>query len=154
MARPHDRTALTTLISQRIGASRGFTLIELMLVIIIIGFLVAMAVPRLTGKSQQARIATSKADIDANLAVALDLFELDNGRYPTTQEGLQALVRAPSGATSWKGPYLKKGVPQDPWGRAYAYRSPGRFNPEDYDLLSTGPDGVEGGGDDITNKRE
>ena len=136
------------------GQDRGFTLIELMLVIIIIGFLVAMAVPRLTGKSQQARIATTKADIDSNLSVALDLFELDNGRYPTTQEGLQALVKSAPGAPSWKGPYLKKGVPQDPWARAYVYRSPGRMNPEDYDLLSYGPDGVEGGGDDITNKRE
>lgn len=132
---------------------QGFTLIELMLVILIIGFLVAMAVPRLTGKSQQARIATARADIDANLAVALDLFEMDNGRYPSTQEGLQALVKSPPNAPSWKGPYLKKGIPVDPWGRPYVYRSPGRFNPEDYDLLSYGPDGIEGGGDDITNAR-
>lgn len=133
--------------------SQGFTLIELMLVILIIGFLVAMAVPRLTGKSQQARIATSRADIDSNLAVALDLFEMDNGRYPTTQEGLQALLKSPPNAPSWRGPYLKKAAPMDPWGRPYTYRSPGRLNPEDYDLLSYGPDGIEGGGDDITNAR-
>ncbi len=131
--------------------NRGFTLVELMLVVIIIGILVAMVAPRLTGKSQQARMAASQADINAHLSTALDLFELGVGRFPTTQEGLAALRTAPSGATGWKGPYLKRDVPKDPWGRKYAYRSPGQHNREDYDLFSYGPDGVEGGDDDVTN---
>lgn len=131
--------------------NRGFTLIELMLVIIIIGVLVAMVAPRLAGKSQQGKLAAAQADINAHLSVALDLFEVDNGRYPTTEEGLAALQTAPSGAPRWKGPYLKRPVPLDPWGKPYVYRSPGQHNREDYDLFSYGPDGVEGGQDDITN---
>ncbi|HLB02424.1 MAG TPA: type II secretion system major pseudopilin GspG [Nitrospiria bacterium] len=131
--------------------NRGFTLIELMLVIIIIGLLVAMVVPRLTGRSQQARIAAAQADINANLSVALDLFEFENGRLPTTEEGLAALLKAPPNAPRWRGPYLKRSIPNDAWGHPYVYRSPGRHNTEDYDLFSYGPDGVEGGGDDITN---
>ena len=131
--------------------SRGFTLIELMLVIIIIGVLVAMVAPRLAGRSQQAKDAAARADINANLSAALDLFEMHNGRYPTTGEALTALRTAPSGATDWKGPYLKRPVPLDPWGKPYVYRSPGQHNQEDYDLFSIGPDGVEGTADDITN---
>ncbi len=130
---------------------QGFTLVELMLVIIIIGVLVAMVAPRLAGKSRQARVAAVQADINAHLSTALDVFELEMGRYPTTGEGLAALRTAPPGATRWKGPYLKKKVPLDPWEKPYVYRSPGQHNREDYDLFSYGPDGVEGGGDDITN---
>lgn len=128
---------------------RGFTLIELMLVVIIIGVLVSMVVPRLVGRSEEARISAAKADVHANISVALDLYELDNGRYPTTEEGLSGLRTRPASATNWKGPYLKM-RPKDPWGNAYVYRSPGDQNP-DYDLYSFGPDGKEGGGDDITN---
>lgn len=131
--------------------NRGFTLIELMLVIIIIGVLVAMVAPRLAGKSQQGKLAAAQADINAHLSAALDLFEVDNGRYPTTEEGLAALRTAPSAAPRWKGPYLKRPVPPDPWRKPYVYRSPGQHNREDYDLFSYGPDGVEGGQDDITN---
>jgi general secretion pathway protein G len=131
--------------------NRGFTLVELMLVVIIIGILVAMVAPRLTGKSEQARVAAARAAINAHLSTALDLFELGVGRFPTTQEGLAALRTAPPSATGWKGPYLKKTVPLDPWGRKYVYKSPGQRNREDYDLFSYGPDGVEGGDDDVTN---
>jgi len=130
---------------------QGFTLVELMLVIIIIGVLVAMVAPRLTGRSRQAREAAAGADINAHLSSAIDLFELDNGRFPTSGEGLAALRTAPSGVTRWKGPYLKRSIPKDPWGRPYIYRSPGQHNKEDYDLFSYGPDGVEGNKDDVTN---
>ena len=133
-------------LKEALRSTRGFTLIELMLVVIVIGILVAMVAPRFAGRSEQARIAASQADISSNLAAALDLFELENGRYPTTDEGLAALRKA--GA---KGPYLKRDVPLDPWKRPYVYRSPGQHNREDYDLFSLGPDGLEGTKDDITN---
>lgn len=131
---------------------KGFTLIELMLVVIIIGVLVSMVVPRLVGRSEEARIAAAKADIQGNISVALDLYELDNGKYPSTEEGLGALRIKPNTAINWKGPYLKK-EPIDPWARRYIYKSPGEHNP-DYDLYSYGPDAAEGGGDDIFNWEE
>ncbi len=131
----------------------GFTLIELMLVVIILGILVAAVVPRLVGRSEQARRETAKSDIRGSLALSLDLYELDNGVYPNTAQGLDALVHNPStppAATNWNGPYLKKKMPVDPWGHPFVYTSPGTHN-NDYDLYSYGPDGVEGGGDDIVN---
>ncbi len=125
---------------------KGFTLIELMLVVIIIGVLVSMVAPRLVGRSEEARVVAARADIDANISVALDLYELDNGRYPS---GLDELRSRPASAANWKGPYLKK-RPVDPWGNEYVYRVPGSHN-SDYDLYSYGPDKKEGGGDDIAN---
>jgi general secretion pathway protein G len=130
---------------------RGFTLIEIMLVVIIIGVLVAMVAPRLAGRSQEAKEAAARADINSHLSAALDMFEMHTGRYPTSQEGLAALRTAPPGASEWKGPYLKRAVPVDPWGKAYIYRSPGQQNRDDYDLFSAGPDGAEGTADDVTN---
>ncbi|MEW6101850.1 MAG: type II secretion system major pseudopilin GspG [Candidatus Omnitrophota bacterium] len=129
--------------------NKGFTLIELMLVVIIIGVLAAMVMPRLVGRSEQARIEAARADINANIALALDMFEMDCGRYPTTEEGLTALRANPGSLTTWKGPYLKKD-PKDPWARAYLYRSPGTQN-TDYDLYSAGPNATEGDDDDIGN---
>ena len=131
---------------------KGFTLVELMLVVIIIGILVAMVGPRLAGRTEQARQAAARADIEANIGSALDLYELDNGAYPTTEEGLNALLTKPQNAPNWKGPYLKK-RPVDPWGNPYVYRSPSSHG-MDYDLYSYGRNGVEGGGDDITNWEE
>lgn len=131
----------------------AFTLIELMLVVIIIGILAALVVPRLAGRSEQARQAAAKADIEANIATALDLYELDSGQYPTTEHGLVALMQKPSSPPvpqNWRGPYLKK-EPKDPWGRPYMYKSPGEHNVADYDLACWGKDGVEGGGDDVVN---
>ena len=136
---------------------KGFTLIEIMLVIIIIGILVAMVVPNFAGRSEQARRAAAGADIEANLATALDLYELDNGHYPTTEQGLISLLEKPSSSpvpANWNGPYLKKRkIPRDPWGRDYIYVSPGTHNAEGYDLYSYGPDGSEGH-DDVTNWKD
>ena len=129
--------------------NRGFTLIELMLVVIIIGALVAMVMPRLTGRGEQARTSAAKADIQANIATALKLYELDSGNFPSTEEGLNALLDKPASATNWNGPYLEK-KPIDPWGREYKYRSPGDHR-SDYDLYSLGKDGQEGTADDVKN---
>jgi len=119
----------------------GFTLIEIMLVVIIIGILASMVVPSFRGRARDARINAAKGDI-ASVGVALDLFELDKGRYPN---GLNELLTSDR-------KYLKEsGIPSDPWGNAYSYRSPGQHDKDGYDLISYGPDGVEGGGDDIAS---
>lgn len=135
---------------------RGFTLIELMLVVIIIGVLAGMIIPNLTGKSEQARRSVAEADIEANISSALDLYEVDSGSFPTSEQGLAALLAKPSSnpvPKNWNGPYLKKkkDEPKDPWGNAYAYKSPGEHNTDGYDLSSKGRDGIEGTEDDITN---
>jgi len=131
------------------SAITAFTLIELMLVVIIIGALVAMVMPRFAGRGEQAKIAAAKADINANIATALKLYELDNGNYPTTDEGLNALLTKPSSVQNWNGPYLEK-KPIDPWGREYKYKCPGEHRTADYDLWSFGKDGAEGT-DDVVN---
>ena len=123
----------------------GFTLVELMLVVIIIGVLVAMVAPRLAGRSEQAKIAAARADIEANLSSALDLYEIDNGVYP---ERLEDLMVKPSNAPNWKGPYLKR-KPVDPWGNPYMYKYPGTHG--DYDLMSYGKSGAEGEGGGVAN---
>ncbi len=131
----------------------GFTLIELMLVIIILGILSATIIPQFTGRSEQARIAAATSDIESSISIALDLFEVDNGFYPTTTQGLDALLKKPSispNPQNWNGPYIKK-KPVDPWKNPYVYVCPGVHNTGSYDLSSYGRDGVEGGGDDICN---
>ncbi len=131
-------------------SNRGFTLIELMLVVIIIGALTAMVMPRLAGRTEQAKVSAAQADITANIATALKLYELDNGRYPSGEDGgLQALFTKPSNSGNWNGPYLEK-KPVDPWGREYKYVSPGAHRTYDYDLYSVGRDGVESE-DDVKN---
>lgn len=133
---------------------RGFTLIELLLVILIISILAALVVPRFAKRSEEARVSAAIVDVRANLATALDLYELDNGNYPTSSQGLEALIREPTGSPrprNWNGPYVRGGLPKDPWGQAYVYRSPCSRPNCDYELLSCGPDGAEGGDDDITS---
>ena len=124
----------------------GFTLVEILLVVIIIGILVGVALPRLGGRKREAEIAAARADIQ-NIGTALSLYELDIGEFP---KSLQELVASSAGADKWKGPYLQKGMPRDPWSRDYVYLSSGSHNPRGYDLMSLGPDGVESA-DDITN---
>lgn len=129
----------------------GFTLIELLVVMVIIGLLAALVGPRFIRQEEKAKIKAAKAQIEL-LSTALDTFRLDVGRYPSTEEGLEALRTKPGGLERWDGPYLKKDVPLDPWGKAYAYKSPGEHGP--FDIVSYGADGVSGGeGDnrDITN---
>ena len=121
-----------------------------MLVVIIIGVLAAMAMPRLTGRSEQAKVSATKADITVNIATGLKLYELDNGTFPTTEEGLAALLTRVPSATHWNGPYLER-KPLDPWGKEYQYKCPGTRNTGGYDLSSLGRDGQAGTEDDVTN---
>lgn len=131
----------------------GFTLIELMLVIVIIGSLAAMVVPRLTSRLKGSQAEIAKADIKGNLALALRLYAVDhNGNYPSSAQGLDALISKPGSSSvseSWKGPYLEQ-LAIDPWKKPYEYRYPGSHPPYEYDLYSLGPDG-EKSDDDITN---
>jgi len=131
------------LIAKGIGDEKGFTLIEIIVVVIIIGLLATLVAPRFFGKVEQSKVKTTYAQIEL-LGAALDMYRLDTGEYPATSEGLAALREEPSGAgNGWDGPYLKKELPVDAWGRPYIYTSPGKHG--DYDLISLGADGLEGG---------
>jgi general secretion pathway protein G len=126
---------------------RAFTLIEILVVIVVIAVLAALVAPNVFRHVGSAQDAAARSQIEM-LGAALDAYRLDNGRYPTTVQGLDALWRQPTmdpRPTKWTGPYLRKEVPLDPWGRPYVYRAPGEVNPWGYDLLSYGADGKLGG---------
>jgi general secretion pathway protein G len=150
MAAKHRRAAGGAPAAWASGPARAFTLIELLLVLVILATLAALVVPRFTKRSEQAKITAARTDI-ANVEVAIDAFEVDCGRFPATEEGLRPLLDQPSNAPDWHGPYVKRGMPKDPWGNPYMYRCPGQHNTNGYDLYSFGPDGQEGGADDIDN---
>ncbi len=124
-------------------SNRGFTLIELLVVLVILGLLAGLVGPRVLKYLGGAKTDTAQLQIE-EFGAGLDLFHLEVGRYPTTEEGLQALAQQPAGVNNWNGPYLKKNtIPMDPWGNAYQYRSPGEHG--EYDLFSLGRDNADGG---------
>ncbi|MEI6875688.1 MAG: type II secretion system major pseudopilin GspG [Verrucomicrobiia bacterium] len=131
----------------------GFTLLEIMLVVVIIGMLLTVATVKIQGNAEKARLTAARSDIEGSLRTALGLYELDNGRFPSTEQGLKALVEKPTSEPqppSWRQYLEKKTPPKDPWGRDYVYACPGVHNVDSYDLSSLGKDGVESE-DDVRN---
>lgn len=135
MMRHREKTAV-------LSSERAFTLIELIVVVVIIGLLAALVAPKFLGKVEQSRMKAAQVQIEL-FGAALDQFRLDAGRYPVTSEGLAALRENITGIERWRGPYLKKEIPKDPWGREFSYRSPGER--EEYEIVSFGSDGTPGG---------
>lgn len=135
--------------NQKSKSKSGFTLVEIMLVVAIIGILAALVIPKIAGKSEQARETAAHADIYGGIKSALDQFEVDNGHYP---KSLQDLLVQPRDARNWHGPYFDPPqLPTDPWGNPYQYAYPGKHNSTGYDLWSMGQDGKSGTDDDIGN---
>lgn len=130
--------------------ARGFTLLELLVVVIVLGLLAGLVAPQIFGRVGEAKSGTARTQM-ALLATALDSYRLDNGAYPTTEQGLEALREKPTREpvpANWRGPYLRKPVPLDPWDRPYLYRAPGSRNATTFDLATLGRDGKEGGTDE------
>lgn len=135
------------LVVQKSQLRRAFTLVEILLVVVIIGILAALVIPRIAGSSERARVTAATTDINGGIKSALGAYEVDMGTYPNS---LQSLITAPSDARNWHGPYLDS-LPVDPWGHPYVYTFPGRHLAGSYDLISVGPDGKAGTDDDIVS---
>ena len=148
-----NRWRIQRFLTGRHTTAKAFTLVEMLLVLVILATLAAIVVPKLAGRSEQAKVTAAQTQITA-FETALDAFEVDNGYYPKGKDGLIDLIEEPKDAKNWRGPYLKQGIPTDPWGNEYIYEYPGKNNEYGYDLMSVGPDGRVGGGDDIFNWKE
>lgn len=139
------RTAIDRRLRRRLGAPSGFTLIEILVVVVVIAILATLVAPNVFQHVGTARETTARSQIEM-FGAALDAYRLHTGRYPSTQEGLAALWTRPASApATWRGPYLRKTLPLDPWGNAYEYVCPGEVNRDGYDLRSLGADGRRGG---------
>ena len=139
--------------TNRWASRSAFTLLEIMLVVVIIGMLMGVAIVKIQGNTDKARLTAAKSDVDGAFRTTLNLYELDNGTFPTTEQGLKALVEKPTSEPvprNWRQYLEKKTIPKDPWDHDYVYISPGVHNPDSYDLSSLGKDGVESN-DDIRN---
>jgi general secretion pathway protein G len=146
---PNDNGGIEAIKNHKSKFQRGFTLVEMLLVVTIIGILAALVIPRIAGTSDRARRQAALADINGGIKSALGQFEVDNGFYP---KSLQELISAPANAKNWHGPYFDPPkLPVDPWNNPYIYYYPGKHNPTGYDLLSAGPDGKENTDDDLGN---
>lgn len=136
--------------TQQHARGAGFSILELLLVLVILSILAGIVGVRFAGQSGKAKIKAATVQL-TNFETALKSYEIEIGSFPTTQQGLDAMYEAPSGIDDWDGPYMDKRVDDDPWGNPWQYRSPGTHNENDFDLYSFGPDGNEGGDDDIVN---
>ena len=135
---------------RRRSGQGGFTLVELLLVLVILGILAAIVVPKFSGRTESAQITAAITQI-STFNTALNSFEIDTGSFPRGADGLQQLVARPADINNWNGPYLMSDIPLDPWQHPYTYEYPGRINTSGYDIISMGPDGQPGTADDIAN---
>ena len=141
------KTEIKRIVVQKNQLRRAFTLVEILLVVVIIGILAALVIPRIAGSSERARVTAATTDINGGIKSALGQYEVDNGFYP---KSLQDLITQPGNAKGWHGPYLDR-LPSDPWGNAYIYSYPGKHSAGAYDLLSAGADAKEGTDDDVVS---